>query len=90
MEHVSKFIHSMGPYAGDKELCLREFAKSLVDITYTWYTTLRPGSIKTLNEMMERLCAKYCPSEEELNHVLNKWIGDDIVRTFTVSRPPTE
>ena len=37
----------MGPYTGDKELYLRELAKSLVDKAYTWYTTLRPGSIKT-------------------------------------------
>ena len=28
VEHVSRFIHIMGPYAGDKELCLREFTKS--------------------------------------------------------------
>ena len=27
---------------------------------------------------------------EELNHVLDKWIGDGVVRPFTVSRPPTE
>ena len=27
---------------------------------------------------------------EELNHVLDKWIGDGIVRPFTVSRPSTE
>ena len=27
---------------------------------------------------------------EELNHVLDKQIGDGIVRPFTVSRPPTE
>ena len=27
---------------------------------------------------------------EELNHVLDKWIGDGIVRPFTVFRPPTE
>ena len=47
VEHMSRFIHTMGPYAGDKELCLREFAKSLMDKAYTWYTTLRPGSIKT-------------------------------------------
>ena len=47
VEHVSRFVHNMGPYAGDRELCLKEFAKSLMDIAYTWYTTLRPGSIKT-------------------------------------------
>ena len=27
---------------------------------------------------------------KELNHVLDKWIGDGIIRPFTVSRPPTE
>ena len=27
---------------------------------------------------------------EELNHVLNKWIGEKIVRPFAVSRPPTK
>ena len=27
---------------------------------------------------------------EELNHVLDKWIGDGVVRPFTVSRPPME
>ena len=27
---------------------------------------------------------------EELNHVLDKWIEDGIVRPFNVSKPPTE
>ena len=27
---------------------------------------------------------------EELNYILDKWIGDGMVRPFTVSRPPTE
>ena len=27
---------------------------------------------------------------KELNHDLDKWIGDRIVRPFTISRPPTE
>ena len=27
---------------------------------------------------------------EELNHVLDKWIGDGVVRPFTVSKTPTE
>ena len=66
MEHVSRFIHTIGSYARDKELCLREFAKSLVDRAYTWYTTLRLGSIKTCDDMMERFCAKYYPSEDKV------------------------
>ena len=27
---------------------------------------------------------------EELNHILDKWIGDGVVRPFTMSRPSTE
>ena len=44
--HISKFIDSMGAYAGNGDLCLREFSKSLNDRAYTWYTTLPPGSVK--------------------------------------------
>ena len=35
VEHVSRFIHTMDLYAANKELCLIEFAKSLVDRAYT-------------------------------------------------------
>ena len=56
----------MSPYAGDKELCLREFAKSLVDKAYTWYTTLKPRSIKTWDKLMERFCAKYYSGEDKV------------------------
>ena len=66
MEHVSRFIHTIDPYAGDKELSLREFAKSLVDSAYTWYTTLRPESIKTWDEMMEKFCTKYYSGEDKI------------------------
>ena len=66
MEHVNRFVHTIGPCVGDRKLCLREFAKSLVDRAYTWYTTLRPGSIKTWDEMMERFCAKYYPGEDKV------------------------
>ena len=66
VEHVSRFIHTLGPYVGDKELCLRESTKSVVDRAYTWYITLRLGSIKTWDEMMERFCAKYYPGEDKV------------------------
>ena len=45
MEHVSKFMDSMRPFVGDRELCLREFSKSLTDRANTWYSTLQPNSI---------------------------------------------
>jgi hypothetical protein len=45
--HISKFIDSMGAYAGNDDLCLCEFSKSLDDRAYIWYTTLLPRSVKT-------------------------------------------
>ncbi|CAL9001484.1 unnamed protein product [Prunus brigantina] len=44
-EHVNRFINALGPHAGDYNLRLREFSKSLTDRAYTWYTTLALGSI---------------------------------------------
>ena len=40
-------------------------------------------------KVFEELPAISC-TVEELNHVLDKWIGDGVVRPFTVSRSPTE
>ena len=35
VEHVSKFIDTLGLYAADADLCLWEFSKSLCDRAYT-------------------------------------------------------
>ncbi|GKV07167.1 hypothetical protein SLEP1_g18968 [Rubroshorea leprosula] len=35
VEHASKFLDAMGAHAGDKDLCLHEFSKSLFDKAYT-------------------------------------------------------
>ncbi|GKU89659.1 hypothetical protein SLEP1_g3772 [Rubroshorea leprosula] len=43
VEHVSKFLDAMGVHANNRDLCLREFSKSLSDRAYTWYTTLPLG-----------------------------------------------
>ena len=53
IEHVNKFLDTMGQHAGNEELCLREFSKSLTDRSYTWYTRLLPGSIRTWDEMVD-------------------------------------
>lgn len=33
IEHVSKFVDTLGLYAANEDLCLREFSKSLCDRT---------------------------------------------------------
>ena len=35
IEHVSKFIDTLGPYVADENLYLQEFSKSLYDRAYT-------------------------------------------------------
>ena len=47
VEHVSKFIDTLSPYAIDKDLCLQEFSNSQYDRAYTWYISLKLGSIPT-------------------------------------------
>uniref|UniRef100_A0A2N9I5K1 Uncharacterized protein n=1 Tax=Fagus sylvatica TaxID=28930 RepID=A0A2N9I5K1_FAGSY len=59
MEHISKFLDSMGPFAAHGDLCLREFSKYLVDRTYTWYTMLPAGSIRTWENMIREDLVKY-------------------------------
>ena len=64
VEHVSKFIDTLGPYATDEDLCLREFSKSLCDRAYTWYTSLKPESIPTWDDIVDVFCTKYFHREE--------------------------
>uniref|UniRef100_A0A2N9HSS8 Integrase zinc-binding domain-containing protein n=1 Tax=Fagus sylvatica TaxID=28930 RepID=A0A2N9HSS8_FAGSY len=66
MEHISKFLDSMGPFAAHGDLCLREFSKSLVDRAYTWYTVLPAGSIRTWEDMVESFYSKYFHVEEKI------------------------
>ena len=61
---MSNFIDTLGPYMADKDLCLREFSKSLCDHAYTWYIGLKPGPILTWNDMVDMFCTKYFHKEE--------------------------
>uniref|UniRef100_A0A2N9IIW6 Integrase catalytic domain-containing protein n=1 Tax=Fagus sylvatica TaxID=28930 RepID=A0A2N9IIW6_FAGSY len=81
--HISKFIDSMGAYAGNGDLCLREFLKSLDDRAYTWYTTLPLGSMKVWEDMVELFCGKYFQAEEKITlvnlHTTKQASGEDLL-----------
>ena len=84
IEHISKFLDSMGSFAAHSDLCLREFAKSLVDRAYTWYTVLPTESIRTWEDMVESFCSKYFHVEEKITlvnlHGTKQQIGEDLVK----------
>ena len=69
IKQVSKFIDTLGPYAVDEDLCLREFSKSLCDQAYTWYIGLKLGSIPTWDDMVDVFCIKYFHGEETVTLV---------------------
>lgn len=45
-EHVSHFLDSMGNYATGPELCLLEFSRPLMNRAYTWYLSIKIGTIQ--------------------------------------------
>ena len=47
-----------------EDLCFQEFSKSLCDRAYTWYISLKPGSIPTWDDMVDVFCTKYFHEEE--------------------------
>ncbi|CAL9005366.1 unnamed protein product [Prunus brigantina] len=61
-EHVNRYIDAFGPHAGDHNLRLREFSKSLTDCAYTWYTILAPGSICFWEDLASRI---YCSNKKD-------------------------
>ena len=64
VEHVSKFVDTIGPYMADEDLCLREFSKSLCGQAYTWIIGLKPRSIPTWDDMVDVFCTKYFHGKE--------------------------
>ena len=66
LEHINKFLDFMGPFAGNGDLCLMKFSKSLTNRAYTWYSTFQLGSIATWDDMVESFCLKYFHGEEKV------------------------
>ena len=69
LEHISKFLDSIGPFAVNSELCLLEFSKSLVYRAYSWYTVLPSRSIRMWEDMVESFYSKYFHVEEKITLV---------------------
>ena len=61
----------------------------IVPVLYAMIASVGEKRKRPNGKMAEEPPVILCTAEE-LNHVLDKWIGDGIVRPFTVSRPPTE
>uniref|UniRef100_A0A2N9FW67 Integrase catalytic domain-containing protein n=1 Tax=Fagus sylvatica TaxID=28930 RepID=A0A2N9FW67_FAGSY len=84
VEHISKFLDSMGPFAGNGGLYLREFSKSLIDRAYTWYAMLPEESIRDWEDMVESFCSKYFHVEEKITlfnlHSTKQLPGEDLLK----------
>ena len=65
----ASLFETLGPYATDEDLCLSEFSKSLCDWAYTWFIGLKPGLIRTWDDMVDVFCTKYFHGEETVTLV---------------------
>lgn len=80
-EHVARFLDSIGKYAKDQKLYLREFSKSLTDRAYTWYLSLKLGTIQDWEHMVSAFNTKFFFPEAkytlaELGHT-RQYAGED-------------
>lgn len=44
-EHIMRYMDAFTAHSHDHKLRLKEFSKSLEGRTFTWYTSLSPGSV---------------------------------------------
>lgn len=66
-EYVARFLDSIAPFSKDTELYLREFSKSLTDRAYTWYLSLKVGSIQHWDHMVSIFNTKFFYLERKYN-----------------------
>ncbi|KAJ1405756.1 Retrotransposon gag domain [Sesbania bispinosa] len=69
-EHLMCFLDDLGVYRDNKSLRLKEFSKSLAGRAFTWYAKLRPGSIRSWEELATELCGKFLEEEGAL-HIMD-------------------
>lgn len=65
-KHIRQYIDALTTDSHDYELRLREFAKSLEDRAFTWYTSLAPRSVLSWNDMATQFMKKFFAFEEKL------------------------
>lgn len=65
-KHIRRYIDALTADSHDYELRLWEFAKSLEDRAFTWYTSLAPRSVLSWNDMATQFMKKFFAFEEKL------------------------
>ncbi|KAJ1423041.1 Ribonuclease H domain [Sesbania bispinosa] len=69
-EHLLYFLDDLGVHRNNKSLRLKEFSKSLAGKAFTWYAKLRPGSIRSWEELTMEFCGKFLEEEGAL-HIMD-------------------
>ncbi|KAJ1380853.1 Retrotransposon gag domain [Sesbania bispinosa] len=69
-EHLMCFLDDLGVHRDNKSLRLKEFSKSLAGRAFTWYAKLRPGSIRSWEELATEFYGKFLEEEGAL-HIMD-------------------
>ncbi|KAJ1441597.1 Retrotransposon, unclassified-like protein [Sesbania bispinosa] len=62
-EHLMCFLDDLGVHRDNKSLRLKEFSKSLAGRAFTWYAKLRPGSMRSREELATEFYGKFLEEE---------------------------
>lgn len=68
-EHLAHFYSMCGESAQLDSLLLRQFVQSLKGAEFTWYMSLRPGSIQTWDDMQKAFLAQFVSSKKNVSIV---------------------
>lgn len=79
---VVSFFYSMGAHANEADLCVREFSKSLKIRAYTWFVSLKPGSVHDDEHIFSLFKSKFFCVEAKLTLLELDWmrqiVGKDL------------
>ena len=64
-KHIRRYVDVLIAHSYDHELRLREFSKSLEGLTFTWYTSLAPGSVLSWKDLAMQFMKKFFALDEK-------------------------
>lgn len=58
-DDILRFLKSVGRHSHETNLCLKEFSKPLINEVYTWYASLKQGTLCDWGHLISQLNTKF-------------------------------
>ena len=64
-EHISQYIAQLGEVGSSKSLRVRMFSLSLTRIAFSWFSSLAPNTIRSLDELEQKFHDNFYSGDNE-------------------------